>query len=41
MSQNQDQPSNGKNPKPELDQETIKAIITQKAQEVENWGNYY
>jgi len=35
MSQNQDLPNNGKIPKFELDQEAIKAIISQKAQEVQ------
>jgi hypothetical protein len=35
MSQNQEQAKNGKSPIAELDQETIKAIISQKAQEVQ------
>ncbi len=35
MNQSQDQPVNSKSHKPELDQETIKAIISQKAQEVQ------
>lgn len=35
MNQGQPEPKNGKGQKPELDQETIKAIIAQKAQEVQ------
>jgi lipopolysaccharide export LptBFGC system permease protein LptF len=35
MNQNQELPNNGKNPKFELDQEAIKAIISPKAQEVQ------
>jgi hypothetical protein len=35
MNQNQELPNNGKIPKFELDQEAIKAIISQKAQEVQ------